>query len=119
MFARMSPLLIPPVQSRKSVGPNSDASIRGENPGFMQRREDSGCEALIVAGHQHADQGPKRAAAQKDVKYEDRTDYVHENTGTQTIWPIINRAFWPEMHRFCENGPKSIGLLAESVQVMR
>ena len=67
MFARMSPPKINPPCSIKEVrrAEFRCQHSRGENPGFMQRREDSGCEALIVAGHQHADQRQKRAAAQK------------------------------------------------------
>jgi hypothetical protein len=31
--------------------------------------------------------------------------------GCKTIWPIINRAFRPKMHSFCENGRQFVGLL--------
>ncbi len=121
MFARMSPpSLIPPVQSRKSVGPNSDASIReAKTPdlckgGKIPVAKPSSWQLTntltnVRNGLRH----------KKDVKKEDRTDYVHENTGSYEKMASNLSSFLPDMHLFRENPRKPIGLLAESKQVKR
>jgi hypothetical protein len=53
------------------------------------------CEVLIVAGLQHVHKRPKRGPAHKGVKYADRTDYVHENTGSRDKMANNQSGFLP------------------------
>jgi hypothetical protein len=67
----------------------------------------------IVAGHQHADQGPKRGTgAIKMLKIKVDPEMYMKTKDRLTQWPIIIRAFVPGWHRFYKNGRKSIGLFS-------
>jgi len=59
------------------------------------------------------------ALIHKDVKNEDRTDYVYEKKWRMTQCPRINTIFWPRMHRFRDNGRQSMGFLAENARITR
>ncbi len=121
MFARMSPpSLIPPVQSRKSVGPNSDASIReAKTPdlckgGKIPVAKPSSWQLTntltnVRNGLRH----------KKDVKKEDRTDYVHENTGSYEKWPAIYRVFCLICTFFAKMDESPSAFWAESIQIKR
>jgi hypothetical protein len=47
--------------------------------------------APIVAAHEYAFQGTNRALTPRDVKNEDRSDYVYENTGETDIMSSYKR----------------------------
>jgi hypothetical protein len=73
---------------------------------------------LIVAARKNADQDQKRArCTQKDVKNEDRSDYVYENKGTHDKITDDLPGFFTKMHTFRDNGQQSSGLFAENTQI--
>jgi hypothetical protein len=81
--------------------------------------------ASIEAGHHGADQGQdssilnrqsaidnhQGALTLRDVKNEDRTGYVHENTGEDDKMSSEEHAFYMKMRQLLDNRQQSKGLL--------
>ena len=51
------------------------------------------------------------ALTRRDVKNEDRTDYVHENTGEGTKCTPKKGAFYTKMGELNDNRQQSVGLI--------
>jgi hypothetical protein len=51
------------------------------------------------------------ALSHKNIKNEDRSGYMHENTGLLTKCHAINAAFYTKMHQLHDNRQQSVGLL--------
>ena len=51
------------------------------------------------------------ALSHKNIKSEDRSGYMHENTGKLTKYHAINAAFYTKMHQLHDNRQQSVGLI--------
>ena len=124
-----------PVQATKSAGQNSGVRIRGTKiAGLMQRMEDSSLRLIVrlsivdlrSAPHCGAPTRWSRRADLKvgatsasrngaltlrDVKNEDRTGNVYENTGDDDKMSGEKTGFYTKMHPLREDQQESVGFL--------
>jgi len=73
----------------------------------------------MMAACEHAFYGPSWGLTHRNVKNEDRTGYVHENTGDDDKMSSKIHSIYPKIRQLRDDRQDSIRLLRRNAQIMR